>query len=283
MNFIVFVLCFIPLGLVIGLSAATVGMSAWTSVFPLLWIGFSLDIYEALFVSVVVDATSGITLLIFYSLQRKIVSYIECLIFSLVAVAFAFLGAYFSHSILSQYGYIAKRGMGYLILLIAVGFIRRGYVAWKATSIANSQDKREVTVPLVFVGVQRLVYLCASCLGALSGFMSGLVGFGSGLNFTVIFLLLLKKELINATAHGTFVMGILMTSIAWFYGAGFIPLNLSLIWKYLAVAIPSTIVGNVIGATIMIKVSKVYINFVVALLLFIIGLYAIIQPYLLKA
>jgi hypothetical protein len=45
----------VPLAILIGFATASVGFTCWSIVVPLLWVGFGIDVYDALFTAVATD------------------------------------------------------------------------------------------------------------------------------------------------------------------------------------------------------------------------------------
>lgn len=68
----IFGVVMVPLSILIGVASATVGFTAWNIVVPLLWIGFDLELYDSLFISIFVDLLNGLTLTVIYAVQQEV-------------------------------------------------------------------------------------------------------------------------------------------------------------------------------------------------------------------
>ena len=77
-----FSLVFIPLGFILGVSAAALGFSAWAVVLPLLLVAFKLPVASALGLCLATDALNGILLTVRY---RKHVDWAGGIIWGLTA------------------------------------------------------------------------------------------------------------------------------------------------------------------------------------------------------
>jgi hypothetical protein len=55
----IFAAIIVPLSLLIGLATATVGFTSWSILVPLLWVGFDIDVYDALLTAIATDALNS--------------------------------------------------------------------------------------------------------------------------------------------------------------------------------------------------------------------------------
>ncbi|MCF2141792.1 MAG: TSUP family transporter [Candidatus Lokiarchaeota archaeon] len=119
-----------------------------------------------------------------------------------------------------------------------------------------------VVYSIIFIGV------------VVSGILGGSIGIGSGMNFTLLFILLLGMEHLRATGTGSFLMMILMALATLL----FYPLVIiSNIWQYLVIGISFSAIGTIIGAKFTIKLQKSMLSYLVSGTLLIIGIFALVQ------
>ncbi|MHA1645954.1 MAG: sulfite exporter TauE/SafE family protein [Promethearchaeota archaeon] len=108
----------------------------------------------------------------------------------------------------------------------------------------------------------------------ISGMLGGSFGIGSGMNFTLLFIFLLRMEHLKATGTGSFLMMILMVFAAIFY---FPFVNFATILPNLLIAIVFSGIGTAIGAKYALKLKRYALNYLVSGTLLFIGIFALIQ------
>jgi uncharacterized membrane protein YfcA len=59
-------------------------------------------------------------------------------------------------------------------------------------------------------------------------------------------------------------------------------LNLSTLWPYLIITISFGLIGTIIGAFMSYKIAPMYLNFIIAVILIVVGVGAIVEPYFLE-
>jgi len=309
---LVFTLIFLPIGGIIGLASATIGFTSWTIVVPLLYVGFGFDIFDSIFLSIVLDLVDATLLSVIYLCHRKV---------SLKHVAglgpFAIVGAvgglFLAKITIDNVTSLLKRGLGYALLVLGILFIIRGIFMWRQSrkerllqtkpdpellvneqqhlasspSIQDAESEEGLTEStplqappatkterfLVFLQIFGMVAIVTA-----SGIVSGVFGFGSGLNFVLMLLLIARFELLQATGTACMLMGLVMLVCMVGYLAGSVPLHLGFLWPYLLIAMAISSVGVGLGSLLALKISPVPMNFVVAVVLFVVGLIAILQP-----
>jgi len=59
-------------------------------------------------------------------------------------------------------------------------------------------------------------------------------------------------------------------------------LSLWFTWPYILIASSGSFLGTLIGAMVSIKISPVLMNFVIAVILFLVGLVAVLEPWVIQ-
>ncbi len=288
----VYALTFLPLAIMIGIATATIGFTAWSIFVPLAFVLMGADIWEALFISAVVDLVDAAILTVIYSRKGK-VDFKQGGIYAVLAVAAALLAAIFSHDFITANEGLFRGGVGYVIIIIGLGFFlrgRKGLQKQKLAQLGNSMGiitqvgpEKGENIPDNSPKTQKLfspkMQVILMIIGvALSGLVSGLIGIGSGMNFVLLFMIILGVDSRMATGTGCFIMAILMGAV----GCVFVQqVDLIILWPYLAIAVGFSAVGTLAGAHYTLKISEVKLNFVVGSIVIIAATVATVQSFLL--
>jgi len=317
--FWVYGLVMAPMGILIGVATATIGFTAWGIVVPLVWIGLGGGrddgwMYFALFTSIFMDFINGLVLTVLYAASDNI-KWKKGLIFGIPACGIA-IGCIFASKVALEYfKNEIKKGLGYVVIIIGLTFVIRGYTQWKKqkeleekqvllpeqgaaeSPLPFSDDKESGVIKSVRNSVRGsyedietepwstevvLRYAAMSVVTVASSCLSGLLGMGSGTNFILAFLYLLKFDLIVATGTGVLIMTGLMFSMSVCYLLGVMPAvneNISWLWPYFVLPSGFGIIGTFIGVFFSMKISPLKMNFVIAFLLVCVGLIAVIEPH----
>ncbi|HMF32723.1 MAG TPA: TSUP family transporter, partial [Candidatus Lokiarchaeia archaeon] len=207
----VYTLIFIPLALMIGIAAATIGFTAWNIFVPLAFVGFGFPLWDALFVSIAVDFVDAILLTFIYQRRRK-VDFRAGIQWGVIAIVAGLIAAGFALTLLPANTSFLKGGVGYIVMLVGAGFFLRG---WKALKNAkNSPKSIKVPEPNMKEGEANEIpaqdnkpktifspraQISIMVVGVvISGALGGLLGMGSGLNFALLFLIILGYDTLRA-------------------------------------------------------------------------------------
>eukprot|EP01126_Amoeba_proteus_P053374 TRINITY_DN6500_c0_g1_i2.p1 TRINITY_DN6500_c0_g1~~TRINITY_DN6500_c0_g1_i2.p1 ORF type:complete len:157 (+),score=18.84 TRINITY_DN6500_c0_g1_i2:115-585(+) len=128
-------------------------------------------------------------------------------------------------------------------------------------------------------------YFLNGLVVSLSAAVSGLLGMGSGTNFVLGFLYILKFELLKAVGTGVYIMTILMGIMSVVYLLDRLPYvanNIWWLWRYLLISTVSGLLGTSFGIIFSLKIPQLKMNFIIAFLLIVIGLIAVIEPYVIR-
>jgi hypothetical protein len=130
---------------------------------------------------------------------------------------------------------------------------------------------------------KRLRMFSAVVGSLIAGIASGLIGFGGGMIFVLVFFIVLQKEQLLSTGTGCFVMCALTAWLALIYETGGTWLDfsehihISCIWEELVLLLLGGALGSFLGSFFVMGVSPVKLNLLVGTVLFVTGLVATIQ------
>ncbi|UYP46057.1 hypothetical protein NEF87_002342 [Candidatus Lokiarchaeum ossiferum] len=279
-----FALIFIPMVIIIGIAASTISFTSWSLVVPLLFGGFGFGIYEALFFAIVLDLLNGIVLSVRYA-QIKEVDFKLGLISSIPMLIGAFGGFFLLQEKILAHSEILKGGIGYLVLLVALLFLWKGKNDTKLQNIEENnnamleiqtENSESSTFSLRLPKKWAIIILIIGLI--ISGALGGIVGAGSGMNYALLFMVFLNRDLMRATGTSSFMMAIVMI-VALFL---FMPLvNLSQVWSYLLIGTIFTVIGTNVGLKYALQMSRAKLNYMVGFALLGTGIIAIIQAIVL--
>jgi uncharacterized membrane protein YfcA len=111
----------------VGFSGATISFTAWNLVLPFLLKFFGVELFPALFVSVVLDLVNAIVLTIFYGYHNK-VSFASGFLFSLISAPVALISSVLTTELLLKYKYLLEGGIGIFPFILSVVFCIRGTI-----------------------------------------------------------------------------------------------------------------------------------------------------------
>lgn len=156
-----------------------------------------------------------------------------------------------------------------------------------AVRTISEADKTKLSSELMENARQRrrkkLRMLAAVALALVAGVASGLIGFGGGMIFVLLFMGILQKEQLMATGTGCFVMCTLTAWLALIYETGGHWLGFAeeihflCIWEELLMMLLGGAVGTIIGSFFILRISPYKLNLLVGAVLFVTGLVATLQ------
>eukprot|EP01127_Copromyxa_protea_P008309 TRINITY_DN190_c0_g1_i1.p1 TRINITY_DN190_c0_g1~~TRINITY_DN190_c0_g1_i1.p1 ORF type:complete len:377 (-),score=63.33 TRINITY_DN190_c0_g1_i1:44-1174(-) len=153
-------------------------------------------------------------------------------------------------------------------------------------AVVNTADLDEVVEEEAWTVAWIIRYTLMILITTVSSVLSGLLGMGSGTNFVLAFLYLMKFDLLMATGTGVLIMTGLMFSMTLCYLLGAMPAvydNIDWLWPYFVLPSCFGLIGTVMGAFFSLRFSPLKMNFVIAFLLVGVGLIAVVEPYIIHA
>ena len=275
-----FALIFIPIVIIIGIAASTISFTSWSLVVPLLFGGLGFSLFDTLFFAIVIDLINGIVLTYRYT-KIKQVDYKLALSSSIPMLFGAFFGFFFLEQKIIAYSASLKGGMGYFVILISLIFILKGRRDSKITENEDLLSEIEPNLPQKSqnsrpsIKFPKQMSISLLIIGIfISGALGGALGVGSGMNYALLFMILLDSELRCATGTSSLMMAIVMFVVLFL----FLPqVNLLLLWPYLLIGIIFSFIGTNFGLKYTLQMSQAKLNYMVGAALLMAGIIAIIQ------
>eukprot|EP01095_Lingulamoeba_sp_RSL-Kostka_P000277 TRINITY_DN1043_c0_g2_i1.p1 TRINITY_DN1043_c0_g2~~TRINITY_DN1043_c0_g2_i1.p1 ORF type:complete len:348 (+),score=57.76 TRINITY_DN1043_c0_g2_i1:227-1270(+) len=344
MNYFILFLVAIPISFICGFGTATVGMTSWGLIVPLLLDGFDISVENCVAVSVSIDVVNSFVLTMIY-LKTKKINFFFVMVMAFPALFFAvFIYLIFGSYFMSNYPRFFKGTVGALVFVGAFAFWGKGYIEYKKdkkrklykeqsntpiqeTDVPNSdlglyidddgtdesgiklqnelnqkwfrnyfedsvilfsgrcQEGDKQKKPGCMIG---LFLLSANLvwLSELIGMFSGLLGFGGGILFVLIFMIGFPRSIDHLLATGTSVcsmfiimIGLLITIFASTKEVQDNITDLSILISVLSVC---SLIGTLIGSYICLKISRTKLIIFSASILTIVATFATLQPIILS-
>lgn len=185
----------LPIGILIGLGAGIVGLTAWPIVVPLLFVIAEVPLHESLLSSLIVDLAIAITLTVFY-VQRP-GSEVNIQLgtrLGLVAGATAMITVFIAFPLLEQYSNAFRGGSPFVTLALGAVFLIQGIRMKNSTTERTSENQEGRVSSLSNSQIQFLSYIF--CI--LVGFLTGAIAIGGAMNFVIILVFLLGYRTFRA-------------------------------------------------------------------------------------
>ncbi len=277
-SFDLFLLEAIPLMILIGVTAATIGYTAWAIVVPLLFVGFGFPAYDTLFASIAADLVNSAILTVIYSRQGK-VNMKQGLKFGSIALGGAVVGVLIGLFIIPNNQSMLRGGVAYMFFVIGAFFLYRGYNMRKKVGIEIpvEKDQEEIQKKGPLTPRAQIGILIAGAI--LVGLMAGFTGMGGGSTVTLIFLFVLGAkqgfDTLTSTGTGCFVMLLLSGFLTIVFG--FLAEDITIMLPYLVVILACSSLGTILGARFALKAPEWKLNFLIGIAINIAAILGTIQ------
>ncbi|MFW9807458.1 MAG: TSUP family transporter [Candidatus Thorarchaeota archaeon] len=184
-----------PLGILIGLGAGIVGLTAWPIIVPLLFVIGGVPLHESLLSSLLVDLAIAITLTLFYT--RRSESKVNLKLgtrFGLVAGFTATITVIIAFPLLEQYSNAFRGGSPIITLALGAIFLIQGIRMKNPVAETATGNQEGRSSSLSISQKQLLSYIF--CI--LVGFLTGAIAIGGAMNFVIILVFLLGHRTFQA-------------------------------------------------------------------------------------
>jgi uncharacterized membrane protein YfcA len=191
----VILLLALPLGILIGLGAGIVGLTAWPIIVPLLFVIADVPLHESLLSSLLVDLAIAITLTLFY--VRRPDSEVDIPLgarLGLVAGITATITAVIAFPILGQYSHLFRGGSPIITLALGALFLVQGIRM--RTPIDESTQKNQNGRMSALSISQKHFLSYVFCV--LVGFLTGAIAIGGAMNFVIVLVFFLGYRTFRA-------------------------------------------------------------------------------------
>ena len=198
----------LPVGILIGLGAGIVGLTAWPIIVPLLFVIGGIPLHESLLSSLLVDLAIAITLTLFY--VRQPASGVNTQLGSklgLVAGLVAMVTVIIAFPLLEQYSDAFRGGSPFITLALGVVFLVQGIRMRNRRETLTSLNEESSTASLSDPRKRNLSYM----LCVLIGFLTGAIAIGGAMNFVLVLVFLLGYPTFRAVGTAMVAATIMLT------------------------------------------------------------------------
>lgn len=261
----------LPIGILVGLGASLVGLTAWPLVVPLLLIVGDYSPQEAILTSMTIDLVNASTVSAFYRRRSSVgLDAPKSLRMGVAAVIPAVAAAFLAFPILGLYSDAFKGGSGVINLFLGSLFVVQAIRTEK-----NGVTKEEHPLP---ASSERWTIVFIFCM--VQGLVTGLIGIGGAMN--IVIALLIATSIPTQRAVGT-AMGatlVLLTGMVIAYLALFafaLPT-----WDIILVFSSIAFISCILGLLRSEHFSERYLRLAIGIVVLIAAIFAILQVALLQ-
>ena len=198
----------IPIGVLIGLGAGIVGLTAWPIIVPLLFVIGGIPLHESLLSSLLVDLAIAVMLTLFYI--RHPDSGVNTQLGSrlgLVAGIVAVVTVIIAFPLLEQYSDAFRGGSPFITLALGVVFLVQGFRMRNRSGELGGSNEENWTPSPTDSRKSNLSYM----LCVLIGFLTGAIAIGGAMNFVLVLVFLLGYPTFRAVGTAMIATTIMLT------------------------------------------------------------------------
>jgi uncharacterized membrane protein YfcA len=111
----------------------------------------------------------------------------------------------------------------------------------------------------------------------LVGAICGVIGFGAGTIFMLLYILFLSSSTLEGAGTGSMIMATLMAAMMSVYAEG---VQFDQVWEILVIAIPCDLIGALLASLYTVKLSESRLSGMISVLLFFIGIFMTVEHIL---
>jgi len=233
----------IPIGILIGLGAGVIGMTAWPLIVPLLLVFGGYPLHEVLLSSMLVDLVIAANLSVFYLRKPELeIDGMYATKLGATAGIVATITAIAVFPILAQYSHLFKGGSTIVTMILGSLFIVQA-VRMNNVPGLKANDIPEESSRNRFSDRQKDAIAYGFCI--IQGFLTGLLAMGGAMNIVIVLMFLIGYPTLRAvgTAMITTTIMLTMTVIAYLILMQFTLSTLPLVILYLVLAAVSSYVA----------------------------------------
>ncbi len=276
MEFIFILLILLPICILVGFAASTIGYTAWSLIVPLLFVLFGFDIRIVLLISLSIDCVNAFLMTRFSIRLNEIDLPISKKTSYLASISTVF-GVFIGFLILLNNQGFFRGGMGYVNIILGTIFIIKG-VKMLNQPEKNLEEKGIISDPKK----ADLIFYAGSIASA---FLTGLIGIGGGMNYVLLLMICrgfhIKKAEGTAMYITTWTTG---TAALVFFGNSFIAeLFSSEIIILIVLCIAVSAIFTFIGAKVAQNLSEAKITILVGSIVVLAATIASIQNIILNS
>ncbi len=265
----------IPIGILVGLGASVIGLTAWPLIVPLFFVIGGFSLHESLLSSMIIDVMLALVLSVFYSRTEEVDvdrSYGIKLgsTAGIIAVVFALI----AFPLLIQFSDAFKSGAS------IVNYVFGSIFIIQAIRTKNGGKKEESAEPSRLQSwreglTQKQKNLVVFGFVSLQGVLTGILAIGGAMNIVIMLILVLGYPTLKAVGTAMMATTIMlsMTVVAYLLLLGFVSTTWLLILVYGVIAVISC-VGGALQAQ---RISERSIRFVIGTVILAAAIFATLQ------
>ncbi len=267
----------IPIGILIGIGAGIIGMTAWPLIVPLLLVFGGYPLHEVLVSSMIVDLVIAANLSIFYSRKDELeIDVIHGIKLGVAAGIVAVTTAIVVFPILTQYSHLFRGGSTIVTMILGCLFIIQA-IRMNGSSEPRTKVALELTSQSHFSDRQKDAIAYGFCI--VQGFLTGLLAMGGAMNIVIVLMFLIGYPTLRAvgTAMITTTIMLTMTVSVYLLLLQFVLSTLPLVILYVALAV----VSSHLAVTKVQHISERKLRFTIGIVILIAAVFATVQILLL--
>jgi uncharacterized membrane protein YfcA len=276
MDFIFILLILIPICILVGFAASTIGYTAWSLIVPLLFVLFGFDIRIVLFISLSIDCINAF-LMTRFSIHLNEIDLQISKKTSYLASASTVFGVFIGLLILLNNQGFFRGGAGYVNIALGTLFIIKGIRMLK-----NPEKSVDEKGMISDSKKADLVFFAGSIASA---FLTGLIGIGGGMNYVLLLMICRGFHIKKAEGTAMYITTwTTATAALVFFGNSFIAgLFSSDIIILIALCILVSGIATYFGAKVAQKLSEAKITILVGSIVLLAATIATIQNIILNS
>ncbi|MFX1330485.1 MAG: TSUP family transporter [Promethearchaeota archaeon] len=263
----------IPIGVLLGLAAGVIGLTAWPILVPLLLVFGGSPLHEALLSSLLVDLMIAIVLSIFYIRNKEVeVDSLYGAKLGGVAGVVALITAILVFHILDQYSGLFEGGSSIVTLVFGGLFIIQAIRMDDSTGVRDERpSQRQLS--------DRKKDIIAYGFCIFQGFLTGLIAIGGAMNIVLVLMFILGYPTLRAvgTAMVATTVMLSMTVIAFLILLQFSVSTLPIVVLYVLIGA----ISSYLAVTRVQNISERKLRFTIGIVILTAAIFATAQVYFL--
>ena len=266
----------VPIGMLVGVGAGVIGLTAWPLLVPLLLIFGGVPLHESLLSSLLVDLAIAFVLSTFYVRHQEVaVDSAYGAKLGIVAGIVALVTASLAFPVLEQFSSLFEGGSSIITLLFGIMFITQAFRMKNPTGTTHKGLKSGL---FHFSGKQKDTIAYGFCI--LQGFLTGLIAMGGAMNIALVLMFIVGLPTLRAvgTAMVATVIMLSMTVISYLVLLQFSLSTALLVSLYVVIGS----ISSYLAVTRIQNISERKLRFTIGIVILIAAIFATTQVYLLR-
>ncbi|NHI90443.1 MAG: sulfite exporter TauE/SafE family protein [Candidatus Thorarchaeota archaeon] len=265
-----------PIGVLVGLGAGVIGLTAWPLLVPLLLVFGGVPLHEALLSSLLVDLAIAFVLSAFYVRHQEVaIDSTYGVKLGIVAGIVALVTASLAFPILEQFSSLFEGGSSIITLLFGIMFIVQ---AFKMKNFTGTKREGSKSGSPHLSGKQKESIVYGFCI--LQGFLTGLIAMGGAMNIALVLMFIVGLPTLRAvgTAMVATTIMLSMTVISYLVLLQFSLSTVLLVSLYVVIGS----ISSYLAVTRIQSISERKLRFTIGIVILIAAIFATTQVYLLR-